>query len=147
MCPQRVRGEGQKLSATSTTDVASKSRARSRVTNGAAILPGVDGRSTWVRRLRDLMGLHLADLGGSDHVSEAERSIIRRAATLTVELERLELKFATAGEADPFDLELYQRTANSLRRLLEAVGIQRRPRDITPRLPDYLEEVHAEAAE
>jgi len=84
------------------------------------------------------MGLHLADLGGQDHVSEAERSIIRRAATLTVELERLELKFATAGEADPIDLELYQRTANSLRRLLEAVGIQRRPRDVTPPLRDYL---------
>jgi hypothetical protein len=113
------------------------------VSNGSSILPGVDGRSTWVRRLRDLMGLHLADLGGSDHVSEAERSIIRRAATLTVELERLELRFATAGEADPLDLELYQRTANSLRRLLEAVGIKRVPRDVTPPLKDYLANTHA----
>jgi hypothetical protein len=123
------------------------SKGRSRVTNGAAILPGVDGRSTWVRRLRDLMGLHLADLGGSDQVSEAERSIVRRAATLTVELERLELRFATAGEASVEDLDLYQRTANSLRRLLEAVGLERRLRDVTsltPRLEDYLAKRAAE---
>jgi len=50
----------------------------------------------------------------------AERSIIRRASVLTVELERLEVKFASAGEAA--DLDLYQRTAGNLRRLLEAVG-------------------------
>jgi hypothetical protein len=98
----------------------------------------VDGRSTWVRRLRDLIGLHLSDLGGDDAVSEAERSIVRRAATLTVELERLEADFAVAGEAQPDQLDLYQRTANSLRRLLESVGIERRPRDVTPTLSQYL---------
>jgi hypothetical protein len=102
---------------------------RSAVTNRTAILPGVDGRSCWVRRLRDLIELHVADLGGADRASEAEYSIIRRAATLTVELERLELRFAqadAAGQAaSPADLDLYQRTANSLRRLLEAVGLKR----------------------
>src|SRR6478672_7710647 len=66
--------------------------AKSKLTNGAT-LPGVDGRSSWVRRLRDLMALHLSDLGGEAAVSEAEKSIIRRAATLTVVLERLELVF------------------------------------------------------
>ena len=116
-----------------------KSHGRSRVSNGSSILPGVDGRSVWVRRLRDLIGLHLTDLGGEAAVSEAERSIIRRAATLTVELERMEAAFAVAGEAQPDQLELYQRTANSLRRLLESVGLGRRPRDITPSLHEYIE--------
>jgi hypothetical protein len=74
------------MSATSATIAKHKDNARSRVANGRAVLPGVDGRSTWVRRLRDVMALHLSDLGGDDNVSEAERSIIRRAATLTVEL-------------------------------------------------------------
>jgi hypothetical protein len=97
----------------------------------------VDGRSTWVRRLRDLMGLHLSDLGGDNAVSEAERSIIRRVATLTVELERMEAGFAVAGEAQPDQLDLYQRTANSLRRLLEAIGLQRRSRDVTPDPLEY----------
>jgi hypothetical protein len=87
--------------------------------------------------LRDLINLHLSDLGGDTNVSEAESSIIRRCATLTVELERLEVAFATAGEATADQLDLYQRSANSLRRLLEAVGIERRPRDIGPSLLTY----------
>jgi len=128
----------ENTSGTSATEAVSKRQARSRLSNGTHILPGVDGRSTWVRRLRDLMGLHLADLGGEDATSEAERSIIRRAATLTVELERLELRFARAGEASPEEIDLYQRTASTIRRLHEAVGLQRRPRDVTPSLADYL---------
>ena len=115
----------------------SKSKGRSRISNGSALLPGVDGRSTWVRRLRDLIGLHLSDLGGEDNASEAEKSILRRAATLTVELERLELKFATAGEASAADLDLYQRVSNTMRRHLEAVGLERRPRDISPDIQQY----------
>jgi len=111
--------------------------AKSKLTNGAT-LPGVDGRSSWVRRLRDLMALHLSDLGGEAAVSEAEKSIIRRAATLTVELERLELVFAKAGEASASELDLYQRTAGKLRRLLESLGLGKRVIDLTPSLPKYL---------
>jgi hypothetical protein len=121
-----------------------KSSGKSRITNGSAVLPDVDGRSTWVRRLRDLIAIHLSDLGGVDNVSEAERSIIRRIATLTVELERMESTFATAGEATPAQLDLYQRTANSLRRLLESVGIERRAKNVTPTLSDILNEINAE---
>jgi hypothetical protein len=105
---------------------------RSRITNGSAFLPGIDGRSPWVRRAKDLLHDHLSDLGGFDAASAAERSITRRVAVLSVELEHLEARFAAAGAATAEDLDLYQRTANSLRRLLEAVGLQRRPRDITP---------------
>ena len=119
--------------------------ARSRISNGSAVLPGVDGRSTWVRRLRDLIALHLSDLGGDDAVSEAERSIVRRIATLTVELERMEGGFALAGEALPGQIDLYQRTANSLRRLLEAIGLERRQRDVTtPTLEEIADEIAAE---
>lgn len=117
---------------------ATKPTARSRITNGSATLPDADGRSRWVRRLRDLIELHTADLGGDDAVSEAERSIIRRAATLTVELERMELDFAKADGADAGALLRYQTAANSLRRLLESVGLRRRPRDVTPTLEAYL---------
>ncbi len=126
------------MPADSTPVAAISAASRSRISNGSAVLPGVDGRSTWVRRLRDLITLHLADLGGDDAVSEAERSIIRRVATLTVELERLEAVFAVAGEASPDQLDLYQRTAGNLRRLLEAVGLQRRARNVTPSVAEYI---------
>jgi hypothetical protein len=115
-----------------------KNPQKSRITNGSALLPGVDGRSPWVRRCKDVIAAHLSDLGGVDNTSAAERSIVRRASVLTTELERLEVRFALANEASAEDLDLYQRTANSLRRLLEAVGLQRRAREVEPTLSEYL---------
>jgi len=110
---------------------------KSRVANGSALLPGVDGRSPWVRRAKDLIAAYSTD---TPDPSAAEHSLIRRASALTVELERFEVKFAQAGEADPGDLEVYQRCANTLRRLLEAIcsgTLQyRRPRDVTPSLAE-----------
>jgi hypothetical protein len=115
-----------------------KPEARSRITNGRELLPGVDGRGAWARRFRDLIELHLDDIGGAEAASSAERSIIRRASALEVELERLEAQFATAGEADADALDLYSRASNTMRRHLEAIGLQRRPRDVTPSLDQYL---------
>ena len=86
--------------------------------------------------------MHVADLGGDDCISAAELSIIRRASVIATELERLKSKFALAGEAAPSDLDLYQRGAGYLRRLLEAIGLKRRPRDVTPTLDEYLASAH-----
>jgi hypothetical protein len=108
---------------------------RSRITNGATV--DGDNRSAWARRMRDVIHAHLSDLGGEEAVSQAEKSIIRRVATLTVELERMEAVFAEAGEALPDQLDLYQRTAGNLRRLLEAIGIGRRARPVQS-LQEYL---------
>jgi hypothetical protein len=101
---------------------------RSTITNGRELLPGVDGRSAWVRRVKDLIALHASDLGGQDYMSEAKLSMIRRAAVLTSELEQLELKFAL-GEADTKLLETYQRMTNTLRRVLQTLGNERVARD------------------
>ena len=105
---------------------------RSAVTNGTDLLPGVDHRSTWVRRVRDLQALHLVDIGGENMASEAQLSIIRRAAVLTVQLEQLEQMFALGGLAGMRDLDAYQRGSNTLRRLLQTIGIKRQARDVTP---------------
>jgi hypothetical protein len=99
----------------------------------------VDGRSGWSSRLRDLISLHISDLGGEDAISAAERSICRRVAAITVELELLERRFALKGKgAAAADLALYLTAANALRRLLESVGLKRVARDVTPLLQDYL---------
>ena len=111
---------------------------RSRITNGNALLPFVDGRSTWARRLLDLVDLHTNDLGGADLLSTAEHSIVRRASCLTLELERLELKFLQQKGANADQLMLYQRCSNSLLRLLESLGLQRRPKDVTQSLDEYV---------
>jgi hypothetical protein len=106
------------------------------------LLPGIDGRSAWVRRCKDIIAAHLSDVPDA---SAAERAIIRRASVLIVELERMERAFALAGEADPVTLDLYGRVAGNMRRLLESVGLQRRARDVTP--PDPLTYEPGEAAE
>lgn len=111
---------------------------RSRITNGSELLPGVDGRSIWARRVRDLIELHVRDLGGDSEVSAAELSLVRRAAVLTTELERMEAKFADAGASTITDLDAYQRASGNLRRILESLGLKRRPRNVTPSLQQYL---------
>src|SRR5260370_4471940 len=114
--------EGQKVMDSSSRDrpavVRRKDRQKSRITNGSALLPGVDGRSPWVRRCKDVISSHLSDLGGVDNTSAAERSLIRRVSVMTVELERLEATFALAGEAAPNDLHLYSRITGNMSRVL-----------------------------
>jgi hypothetical protein len=106
---------------------------RSRITNGSQLMPEIDGRSIWARRLRDLIHLHTSDLGGLDNLSQAEQSLIRRTACITVELEHMEQKFAMQANGASFDqLRIYQMTVNTLRRLLETLGLERRAKDITP---------------
>jgi hypothetical protein len=99
---------------------------------------GVDQRSPWVRRCKEQITEMLNDYGGHHNTSAAERSIVRRCAVITTELERLEYKFATADQATAADLDLYIRGCGTLRRLLESVGLQRRPRNVTPNLANYL---------
>jgi hypothetical protein len=117
----------------------SLSRIQSAITNGKAVLAHTDHRTAWMRRLKDLIYAHTVDLGGEDVVSEAERRLIQRAAMITIALEVMDAKFAAVeGEASRLDLETYQRMSNTLRRLLESLGLQRRPRDVTTSLDEYL---------
>jgi hypothetical protein len=84
-----------------------------------------------MRRWRDLIMLHESDLGGTDLISEAERSLVRRASMLELQLELLEHRFAEAGgEATASQLMDYQRATGALRRIFEGLGLQRRPRAI-----------------
>lgn len=118
---------------------------RSRITNGKDFLPGVDQRSDWCRRARDVAGLLISDRGGLQNVSEAEKLLARRAGILEAELVRMEVLFGTAGEADPQALVFYSTITNTQRRLLEALGLKRVARDITPDLKDYMVGTTAEA--
>ena len=90
---------------------------RSRVANGR--LPeGIDGRSSWGRRYREVITSLAADLGEDTITSETARTLIMRAAAMTVEAERLEAKLASLGDPDPSLIELHGRTAGNLRRVL-----------------------------
>jgi hypothetical protein len=111
-------------------------RPRSAVTSGRVLLVGGDSSSAWGRRYADLLIGHVGDAGGRDMVSEAKLSLIRRAAAMECEIERLEAKLS---RDEPVDLDVFGRAASHLRRLFEVIGIERRSRDVTPTLDGYLE--------
>src|SRR6516164_8091528 len=84
-------------------------------------------------------GSHISDLGGREMLSEAQLSLVRRAAALACELEQMEARMSQ-GEA--VNLDSFGRAA----RLLEAVGLQRRARDVTPTLAELIAQDEAEQA-
>jgi hypothetical protein len=117
---------------------------RSAITNGSAVLSGVDERSAWARRFRDLIAAHEADLGGRDTLSEGQRALVRRAALLQCALELMESRIAHAdGDASTKTIETYQRASGALRRLLESLGLHesRKARNVTPSLGTLIDQV------
>jgi hypothetical protein len=76
-------------------------------------LPATDGRSMTARRFR-----------------EGEKQLVRRAAALSAECERQEALWAR-GEAE-FDVAAYSVLSNTVRRIIQTLGLKRVPRDVTP---------------
>jgi hypothetical protein len=116
--------------------ISRKSHGRSRVGNGAKLLPLTDGRSVTARRFKDLVEDISADLGGKALLSEGQRQLIRRAAMLSAECERQEA-LAARGEAG-FDCDAYGVMCDRLGRLFGRLGLERKTRDVTPTLQSYL---------
>jgi hypothetical protein len=110
--------------------------ARARVTNHNDLLPGVDGRSAGARRYRDLILEIVADQGGAEHLAQARVQLIRRFAAASVLAESLEAQLA-AGK--PIDIAEHAQLCSSLVRLAQRIGINRRLKNVTPDLRDYLE--------
>jgi hypothetical protein len=112
-----------------------KPTARSRVTNGKDLLPGVDGRSAVARRYQDIVAALVSDAGGDIGMSEARRQLIRRFAALAVLAENLEAQLAMG---EPIDLGEHCAISSTLVRLASRLGINRAAKLVTP-LRDYLE--------
>lgn len=97
------------------------------------MLLGVDGRSLMARRFREIVTHIESDLGGD--LTEAQRHLVCRAATLAIWCEEREAELAGGAE---FDAGAYATISNALRRLLTDLGLERRARDLTPTLDQYL---------
>ncbi|ESX68762.1 hypothetical protein NKJ87_06350 [Mesorhizobium sp. M0027] len=107
---------------------------RSAVTNGRKLFIEGDGNSPWSRRYKDLCSEHASDLGGAEALSQSQLSLIRRAATLSVQLEQMEGRLSEGLDAD---MDLFGRLAGHLRRILETLGIERKAKNVTPTLQQY----------
>jgi hypothetical protein len=112
---------------------------RSRVTNGAKLLPLTDGRSAAYRRFKDVFEEVCSDLGGLAYLTEGQRQLAKRAALLSAELERQEAFWAREertgpinwrDEPDKFDPNLYGVLCDRLGRLFDRLGLERRARPL-----------------
>jgi hypothetical protein len=113
-----------------------KRRPRSAVTSGRKLFVEGDPNSAWSRRYFDLCSHHIRDISagaGRDVLTEAQLSLIRRAAAIECELERLD---ALLSRGELVDLNEYGRASSHLRRIFETLGIERRAHDITPSLAE-----------
>jgi hypothetical protein len=89
-------------------------------------LPGVDGRTRAAKRFGAVLGELLADIGRSMGVTEAQRQLARRAASLSIWAEEQEARMARGDEVDQ---AAYTAGCNTLRRLLADIRHERPPKD------------------
>ena len=101
------------------------------------LLPGVDGRTVIYRRFRDIASQVALDQGGLDQLSEARLQLVRRFAATSVLAEQLEAALANGQE---INVERHALLCSTLTRLAHRIGIDRRAKNVTPALRDYLEE-------
>lgn len=110
-----------------------KPQAATRMGTGGTVLAGVDMRTHGGRRFKELCADMVAHLAGDPTAPEFH--LIRRAAALAVWCEAAEVEQANGGE---LDVASYTTATNTLRRLLSDLGLERRMRDVTPTLDQYL---------
>jgi hypothetical protein len=105
------------------------------VTNHKDLLPGLDGRSATARRFRDLVNAFVADMGGLDRCSEVRLGLVRRLAATTVQAEMLEARMVNG---DAIDIATLCTLASTTVRLSQRLGLERRARNVTPSVGQYL---------
>ena len=117
-----------KPSATRAGSNAKQPRTRSAVSNGSRLFVVRPGDTAWSRRFSDVLAEIIGDLGGPTVLSEGQRQLARRCATIAIACERMEGD-AVAGAQ--IDLEIYGTLTDRLGRTFQRLGLKRQPRDIT----------------
>ena len=112
-------------------------RTRSAVSNGRRLHVAAPGDGAWARRFRDVLEQIVADLSGPDGLSEGQRQLARRAATLAISCERLEGEAAAGNE---INLEVYGTLVDRLGRCFARLGLKRQMRETGVTLADYLQQ-------
>jgi hypothetical protein len=107
---------------------------RSKVTNGRCAFVEADGRGPWARRWRDVLAEILNDLGGADLLSEGQKQLARRCATISIACEKME---GHAAECIEINLDEYGQLTDRLGRALQRLGLKRQARQVET-LNDYM---------
>jgi hypothetical protein len=92
-------------------------------------LDDLDQRTNAAHSARALISDLQNDLGGADVLSAGMRELIKRTALVGGLCEDLETRWV---QGEKIDIGHYALLANAQRRLLATIGLDRRPRDVTP---------------
>lgn len=113
------------------------SKQRSRVSNGKTLFVEADQRGPWARRWKDVLGEIISDLGGIGLLSEGQKQLARRCATISISCEKME---GEAAQGREINLDVYGTLTDRLGRALQRLGPKRQPRDVGPSLRSILGE-------
>jgi len=98
-------------------------------------LADLDGRTKARKAADKLLSDLVSDMGGAAQVSAGRMALAEHAAVLDAMAKHQGALFL---RGDPIDVSEYGTLTNALRRLLETIGLERRAKDITPSLSNYL---------
>jgi hypothetical protein len=117
-----------------------RSTTRDKVSNGR-LFQSLDLRSSGARRFRVLVDAYSAELGGD--LSEAERSLVRQAAALQLQAEKMQEQIV---KGEPVDAEQLIRVSSTSKRLLGIIAAKTGKRKPAPgpTLAEYLAAKQAE---
>ncbi len=113
-------------------------RPRSAITSGRELFIDGNPNSAWSRRYHDLIVGHINDISagaGANALSDAQLCLVRRAAAIECELERLD---SMLSRDEQVDMDAYARVSGHLRRMWETLGLERRQRDVGPSLGEII---------
>ena len=131
-------GEAQEMDRDSAPEAAGKAGGKIRLLT----ISDIDGRTKARKQADAALSSLVEDLGGEQHLSTSRRLLAQHAAVLHAMAEDQAARFLQ-GEA--VDVSGYSTLTNSLRRLLETIGLDRVPRNVTPALREYMDRKAASA--
>jgi hypothetical protein len=122
-------GDAQDQRVVSAVRVAQPAKGRSAVSNGKRlhVVATPNGHETkWARRFRDVLGEIISDMG-RDGLSEGQRQLARRCATIAIACEKMEGDAAAGNE---IDLEQYGMLTDRLGRAFGRLGLRRQAKPV-----------------
>lgn len=90
-------------------------------------LADLDGRTNAAKAAKRLIADLESDLGGADTISAGQRALVMRAAVAGAMVEHLEATWLSGGD---YDVVTYTMLAKLQVRLLTALGLERRMKDV-----------------
>ena len=103
----------------------------------AGYLSRLDGRTAVAQDMQARWRILTDDLGGEAALSYSQRSLVERALWLEHWLAETE-KALARGDYEAFDAARWTQACNSLLGIFNRLGLERRSKDVTPSLADYI---------